>query len=191
MRFILQTTKKVISLQQLSNTQTLISMKKFFTLLFSAAIFAVGCEGGFDISGLLKDYLPDPVVSEAILAVDEDDNYIVNAEGGELNVDLSTVKQYLDLDLVSQFDIEISEEGQEWIHVSSLDDIAEGTLVIVVDKNTTGEKRYASIKLVPVENDFLNYTVKLVQVYEGYVHEEAPETPETPETPEAPEESEN
>lgn len=174
----MQTTKKVISLQQLSNTQTLISMKKFFTLLFSAAIFAVGCEGGFDISGLLKDYLPDPVVSEAILAVDEDDNYIVNAEGGELNVDLSTVKQYLDLDLVSQFDIVISEEGKEWIHVSSLDDIAEGTLVIVVDKNTTGEKRYASIKLVPVENDFLNYTVKLVQVYEGYVHEEAPEAPE-------------
>ena len=51
-------------------------MKKFFALLFSVALFAVGCEGGFDISGLLKDYLPDPVKSEAILAVDEDDNYI-------------------------------------------------------------------------------------------------------------------
>lgn len=149
-------------------------MKKFFALLFSVALLAVGCEGGFDISGLLKDYLPDPVVSESILAVDEDDNYIVSADGGELNIDLSTVKQYLNLDLVSQFVITISEEGQEWIHVSSLDDITEGTLVVVVDENTTGEKRYASIKLAPADNDFLNYTVKLVQVYKGYVLPEEP-----------------
>lgn len=152
-------------------------MKKFFALLFSVALFAVGCEGGFDISGLLKDYLPDPVISEAILDVDEDDNYIVRAEGGELDIDLGAVKQYLNLDLVSQFVITISEEGQEWLHVSSLDDITEGTLVVVVDKNTTGQKRYASIKLAPADNDFINYTVKLVQVYEGYVYE----TPETPE----------
>lgn len=164
----------------LKNTNNKI-MKKFFALLFSVAIFSVGCEGGFDISGLLKDYLPDPVVSEAILDVDEDDNYIVRAEGGELNIDLSTVKQYLDLDLVSQFDITISEEGQEWLHISSLDDITEGNLVVVVDKNTTAEKRYASIKIAPVDNDFLNYTVKLVQVYEGYVHEDDTELPNTSE----------
>lgn len=150
-------------------------MKKFFALLVAVALFSVGCEGGFDISGLLKPYLPDPVVSEAILEVDEDDNYVVRAEGGELDIDLSVVKQYLNLDLVSQFEITISEEGQEWIHVSSLDNLTEGNLVVVVDKNTTDQKRYASIKIAPVENDFLNYTVKLVQVYEGYV---APETPE-------------
>lgn len=150
-------------------------MKKIFALLFSVALFAVGCEGGFDISGILKDYLPDPVASEAILAVDEDGNYIVSADGGELNVDLSTVQQYLNLDLVSQFEVTISEEGQEWIHASNLEDIVNGgDLVVVVDENTTGEKRYASIVLAPVDNDFLNYTVKLVQVYKGYVLPEEP-----------------
>ena len=150
-------------------------MKKIFALLFSVALFAVGCEGGFDISGLLKDYLPDPVVSEAILAVDEDGNYIVSADGGELNVDLSTVQKYLNLDLVSQFEITISDEGKEWIHASNLEDVVNGgELVVVVDENTTGEKRYASIVLRPAENDFLNYTVKLVQVYKGYVLPEEP-----------------
>ena len=147
-------------------------MKKFFALLFSVALFAVGCEGGFDISGLLKDYLPDPVKSEAILAVDEDDNYIVRPEGGELKIDLSTVKQYLNLDLVSQFQITISEDGQQWIHVSSLDNLTEGTLTVVVDENTTDEKRYADIVLRPADNDFLNYTVSLVQMPKGYVYEE-------------------
>lgn len=157
-------------------------MKKLFALLFSVAIFAVGCEGGFDISGLLKDYLPDPVKSEAVLAVDEDGNYIVSPEGGSLNIDLSTVKKYLNIDLVSQFVITISEEGQEWIHVSSLDDLAEGNLEVVVDENTTEEKRYADIVLRPAENDFLNYTVSLVQMPAGYVHEETPETPSEDET---------
>ena len=150
-------------------------MKRLFALLFSVAIFAVGCEGGFDISGLLKDYLPDPVKSEAVLDVDEDGNYIVSPEGGNLNIDLSTVKKYLDIDLVSQFEITISEEGQEWIHVSGFDDLTEGNLVVVVDKNTTEEKRYADIVLRPAENDFLNYTVSLVQMPAGYVHEETPE----------------
>lgn len=151
-------------------------MKKLFALLFAVALFSVGCEGGFDISSLLKPYLPDPVVSEAILEVDEDDNYIIRAEGGELNVDLAKVKQYLNLDLVSQFEITISEQGQEWIHVSGLDDLTDGTLVIVVDENTTSEKRYADIKIAPAENNFLNYTIKLVQVYKGYVMpEEMPE----------------
>ena len=51
----------------------------------------------------------------------------------------------------------------------------------MVDKNTTAEKRYASIKIAPVDNDFLNYTVKLVQVYEGYVHEDDTELPNTSE----------
>lgn len=160
----------------------LIIMKRLFALLFSVAIFAVGCEGGFDISGLLKDYLPDPVKSEAVLDVDEDGNYIVSPEGGSLNIDLSTVKKYLDIDLVSQFVITISEEGQEWIHVSSLDDLTEGNLVVVVDENTTEEKRYADIVLRPAENDFLNYTVSLVQMPAGYVHEETPEAPSEDET---------
>lgn len=152
-------------------------MKKIFALLFAVAIFAVGCEGGFDISSLLKDYLPDPVKSEAIFAVNEDGEYIVSPEGGELNVDLSTVKQYLNLDLVSQFLITISEEGQEWIHVSSLEDLAEGNLVIVVDENTSDEERRAEIRLAPADNDFLYYPVKLVQMPAGYVYEE-PTTPE-------------
>ena len=153
-------------------------MKKFFALLFSVALFAVGCEGGFDISGLLKDYLPDPVISEAILDVDEDDNYIVRAEGGELDIDLGAVKQYLNLDLVSQFVITISEEGQEWIHVNSLDDITDGTLVVVIDENTTDQKRYADIVLRPADSDFLNYTISLVQMPAGYVKEETPVTPD-------------
>ena len=152
-------------------------MKKFFALLFVATLFAVGCEGGFDISDLLKDYLPDPVTSEAILAVDEDGNYMVRPEGGELNVDLSTVKQYLSVDMVSQFQITISEEGQEWLHVSSIDDVADGTLIVVVDENASTEKRYADIVLAPAESNFLNYTVSLVQMPAGYVYEE-PSTPE-------------
>lgn len=157
-----------------THTQTLIIMKKFFALLFSVALFAVGCEGGFDISGLLKDYLPDPVSGVGIFEVDEEGNYIISPDGANLNIELKDVKSYLDLDLVSEFKIEISEEAQEWVHVSNLDDIAEGTLMVVVDENTTGEKRYASIKLAPVDNDFLNYTVKLVQVYKGYVLPEEP-----------------
>lgn len=148
-------------------------MKKFFALLFTVAIFAVGCEGGFDISSLLKDYLPDPVKSAAILDVDEEGNYVVRPEGGELNIDLSTIKQSLNIDLVSQFNITISEEGEEWIHVSGLDDITEGTLVVVVDENTTDQKRYADIVLRPAESDLLNYTVSLVQMPAGYVEEES------------------
>jgi hypothetical protein len=148
-------------------------MKKFFALLFTVAIFAVGCEGGFDISSLLKDYLPDPVKSAAILDVDEEGNYVVRPEGGELNIDLSTIKQSLNIDLISQFNITISEEGEKWIHVSSLDDITEGTLVVVVDENTTDQKRYADIVLSPAESDLLNYTVSLVQMPAGYVEEES------------------
>ena len=120
-------------------------MKKIFAMLFTVALFAAGCEGGFDISSLLKDYLPDPVKSEAILDVDEEDNYIVRPEGGELTIDLKTVKKSLNIDLISQFLITISEEGQEWIHVNSLDDITDGTLVVVIDENTTDQKRYADI----------------------------------------------
>lgn len=153
-------------------------MKKIFALLFSVAIFAVGCEGGFDISDILKDYLPDPVTSEAILDVDQEGNYIVSPTGGELKIDLSTVKQYLNIDLVSQFLITISEEGKEWIHVSSFDDISAGNLEIVVDENTSEQQRYADIVLRPADNDFLNYTISLVQMPAGYVHEETPEVPE-------------
>lgn len=146
-------------------------MRKFFTLLaVVAGIFAVSCEGGFDLSGLLRPYLPDPVVGEAILEVDDEGNYIVSPEGGELNVDLSVVQQYLDMDLVSQFMFEISEEGKEWIYVSNMEEIVNGTLVIRVDENTTDEKRYADIVLRPVENEFVNYTIKLAQMPAGYVH---------------------
>lgn len=152
-------------------------MKKFLALLSLVVVFLVGCEGGFDISDLLKPYLPDPVKSGAILAVDEDDNYIISPEGGELNIDLSVVKQYLNLDLVSQFNITISEEGQDWLHMSSIDDLADGTLVIVVDENTSEEMRYADIELRPADNDFLKYVVNLVQMPAGYVYEE-PTTPE-------------
>lgn len=148
-------------------------MKRLFALLLTVAIFAVGCEGGFDISGLLKDYLPDPVKSEAILNVDEEDNYIVSPEGGELSIDLSAVKQYLSIDLVSQFLITISDEGREWISIAGFDDddITDGTLVVVVDENTSDQKRYADIVLRPADSDFLNYTVRLVQMPAGYEEE--------------------
>ena len=167
-----------------NTTQTLIIMKKIIALLFTVALFAVGCEGGFDISDIFKDYLPDPVKSEAILDVDEDGNYMVQPEGGELNIDLSTIKKSLNIDLVSQFLITISKEGEEWIHISSLDDITSGTLVIVVDQNTTEQKRYADIVLRPADNDFLNYTVSLVQMPAGYVHEVAPAPEEDVTNPE-------
>ena len=148
-------------------------MKKFFALLaVVASIFAVSCEGGFDLSDLLRPYLPDPVVGEAILEVDEDGNYIVSPEGGELNVDLSVVQQYLEMDLVSQVMFEISEEGKDWIYISSIEEITNGTLIIDVDANTTDQKRYADIVLRPVENEFLNYTINLVQMPAGYVHVE-------------------
>ena len=143
-------------------------MKRLFALLLTVAIFAVGCEGGFDISSLLQDYLPDPVKSEAILDVDEEGNYVVCPEGGELNIDLSDVKKCLSIDLVSQFLITISNEGQKWIHICSLDDITDGTLVVAVDENTSDQKRYADIVLRPADSDFLNYTVRLVQMPAGY-----------------------
>ena len=143
-------------------------MKRLFALLLTVAIFAVGCEGGFDISSLLQDYLPDPVKSEAILDVDEEGNYVVCPEGGELNIDLSDVKKCLSIDLVSQFQITISNEGQKWVHICSLDDITDGTLVVAVDENTSDQKRYADIVLRPADSDFLNYTVRLVQMPAGY-----------------------
>lgn len=145
-------------------------MKKFFALLFSVALFAVGCEGGFDLSDLLRPYLPDPVSGEGIFEVDEEGNYLISPEGANLNINLKDVKEYLDLDLVHEFKFEISEEAQSWIEISDIDDIANGTLKIKVHPNSTDEKRYASIKLSPIENDFLNYTVDLVQMPVGYVH---------------------
>ncbi|MBO7263706.1 MAG: hypothetical protein J6U93_04190 [Alistipes sp.] len=147
-------------------------MKKFFALLFSVAMFAVGCEGGFDLSDLLRPYLPDPVSGEGIFEVDEDGNYIISPEGANLNINLKDVKQYLDLDLVHEFKFEISEDAQSWIEISDIDDIANGTLKIKVKPNSTDENRYASIKLSPVEDDFLNYTIDLVQMPVGYVHVE-------------------
>lgn len=143
-------------------------MKKIFALLLTVALFAVGCEGGFDISDILKGYLPDPVNSEAIFDVDEEGNYMVAPEGGELGIDLSIVKKSLSIDLVSQFLITISEEGKEWIRISSLDDITDGTLIVTIDENTSEQKRYADIILRPADNDFLNYTVSLVQMPAGY-----------------------
>lgn len=145
-------------------------MKKFFALLFSVAMFAVGCEGGFDLSDLLRPYLPDPVSGEGIFEVDEEGNYLISPEGANLNINLKDVKEYLDLDLVHEFKFEISEEAQSWIEISDIDDIANGTLKIKVHPNSTNEKRYASIKLSPIENDFLNYTVDIVQMPVGYVH---------------------
>lgn len=132
---------------------------------------AVGCEGGFDISSIFKDYLPDPVTSDAILEVDQEGNYVVAAEGGELSVDLSDVKQCLNIDLVSQFLVAISEDGIEWIHISRLDDITEGTLVVDVDENATEQKRYADIVLRPADNDYIHYTINLVQMPAGYIHD--------------------
>ena len=148
-------------------------MKKFFALLFSVALFAVGCEGGFDLSNLLRPYLPDPVSGEGIFEVDEEGNYIISPEGANLNIELKDVKQYLNVDLVSEFKIEISEDAQDWIEMSDWDDIAEGTLKVVVLPNTTEEKRFADIKLSPAEDNFLNYTVSLVQMPKGYVYEES------------------
>lgn len=158
--------------RQLQQPQTNIIMKRLFALLLTVVVFAVGCEGSFDISSLLKDYLPDPVNSEAILDVDDEGNYVVCPEGGELSIDLSDVKKCLSIDLVSQFLITISDEGQEWIHIHSrLDDITDGTLVVVVDENTSDQKRYADIVLRPADSDFLNYTVRLVQMPAGYEEE--------------------
>jgi hypothetical protein len=146
-------------------------MKNFFALLFAVALFAVGCEGGFDISDLFRGNIPDPVYSEAVLDIDQDGNYILSSEGGELSIKLSVVKECLDIDLVSQFIIAISDEAKEWIHISRLDDVSDGTLVVVIDENYTDAQRFADIVMRPDDNTYLNYTVNLVQMSATYTPE--------------------
>mgnify|MGYP006354986781 FL=1 len=141
-------------------------MKKLFTLFAAvASLLAISCEGGFDLSGILGDYV-GPIIDESLFETDEEGRYIIPAEGTDIEVDLSILQEEWNMDITADFDFNIKFLGEEegWLTISNLEDIqTEGKIIVYIEENTSTDRRYADIEIRPAENDFFYYPLHFVQ----------------------------
>lgn len=151
-------------------------MKKLFTLLaIVAGLFAVACEGGLDLSGI---YSPEHLIAgdnEVIRWNDAEENFMISPEGCDFTIDVHGVLGYMQADLASMFEYEITYpsnyNGEEWIVAPSIDEIEDSQyLDIEVLENTTDSERYATIKFILSGDNALDayYGIELVQMPAGY-----------------------
>ena len=89
---------------------------------------------------VLKTILFSQKCDDKVFTTDAEGNYIVIAEGGEVNVAVTTNLEY---------SVAIPEEVQKWLSVADTRaEIREETLTFIVTENETFEERSASVELI-------------------------------------------
>ena len=108
-----------------------------------------------DSSGkVLKTILFSQKCDDKVFATDAEGNYIVIAEGGEVQVAVTTNLEY---------SIAIPEDAQEWLSVADTRvEIREETLTFIVAENKESEERSASVGLVDNTGEVLQ-TISFIQ----------------------------
>ena len=89
---------------------------------------------------VLKSLLFTQKCSDKVFNCDSEGNYVVVAEGGEVNVAVTTNLEY---------SVAIPEDAQEWLSIADTRaEIREETLTFIVAENKESEERSASVELV-------------------------------------------
>ncbi len=138
-------------------------MKKLFLLLALCGMVAVGCtEGGVDdnidnggnnTEQPGEDDDDENEEDETTFITDSEGNVVVEAEGGEVVVTVTTDIEY---------SVEIPEEAQSWLSVADTRTIRMEKLTFTVAGNNTFEERSANVELVDSDGKSLQ-TIKFLQ----------------------------
>ena len=138
-------------------------MKRLFLLLALCGMVAVGCtEGGFDdnidnggnnTEQPGEDDDDENKEDETTFITDSKGNVVVEAEGGEVVVTVTTDIEY---------SVEIPKEAQSWLSVADTRAIRMEKLTFTVADNDTFEERSANVELVDSDGKSLQ-TIKFLQ----------------------------
>ena len=138
-------------------------MKRLFLLLALCGMVAVGCtEGGVDdnidnggnnTEQPGEDDDDENKEDDAIFITDSKGNVVVEAEGGEVVVTVTTDIKY---------SVEIPEEAQSWLSVADTRAIRMEKLTFTIADNDTFEERSANVELVDSDGKSLQ-TIKFLQ----------------------------
>ena len=103
---------------------------------------------------VLKTILFSQKCDDKVFATDAEGNYIVIADGGEVQVAVTTNLEY---------SVAIPENAQEWLSVADTRaTVREETLTFIVAKNNSYDERSASVELVDSKGDVLQ-TISFIQ----------------------------
>lgn len=120
-------------------------MKKLLRRLLCITFALVGCED-LDVNAI-QDILDDiEIPQDPIFIVNEEGNYIVSVDGGEVEIVV-----YTNLD----FYVYIPNEAREWVSYADTRVIRREKLAFTVAANKTGKERRAVIDLVGLDGEVL------------------------------------
>ncbi len=145
-------------------------MKRLFIMVLAVAMFAVSCsEGGIEENDEPQDPIEQPgggnddnpgggsdntgddtPTEEAVFEIDGDGNYIVEAEGGEVKVKVTTNLEY---------SVNIPEEAMSWLSVADTRAVRNETLTFTVTKNEMTKERQATVKIKGADGAILQSVV--------------------------------
>ena len=133
-------------------------MKRLFLLVVLFGALSIGCSENEELN-LPQNPTENPgdnttTDDTPIFTIDSDGAIIVNAEGGEVEIAVTTNVDYT---------IAIAEQAQSWLSVEySRADVREETLTVIVAENDSFEERSAEVKLLDAEGEELT-TITLTQ----------------------------
>jgi len=133
-------------------------MKKLLLLLTMVVMFTSACtEGGVDESDKPQNPTEqpgggndNPNPEEAVFDIDGNGNYIVEADGGTVNVKVTTNLEY---------SVNIPEEAKSWLSVSDTRAVRTETLTFSISKNETNQERQATVKIKDAKGEVLQSVV--------------------------------
>ena len=133
-------------------------MKRLFLLVALFGVLSIGCSENEELN-LPQNPTENPgddatTDDTPIFTIGNDGTIIVNAEGGEVEVAVTTNVDY---------SIAIPEEAQSWLSVvDTRADVREEILTVIVAENDSFEERSAEVKLLGAEGEELT-TITLTQ----------------------------
>ena len=143
-------------------------MKKLFLLLLCAAFAMVGCEDAM-LDGLTPDNTEN--TETPVFIVDANGDYVVAAEGGNVEVNIVTNLEYT---------VYIAQNAQAWLSHVDTRSIRSEVLTFTVAKNTATQSRTANVVLLDKDSNVLQTLV----FKQNAAANEEPENPgEEPEDP--------
>ena len=133
-------------------------MKKLLLLLTMVVMFTTACtEGGVDENDKPQNPTEqpgggndNPNPEEAVFDIDGNGNYIVEADGGTVNVKVTTNLEYL---------VNIPEEAKSWLSVADTRAVRTETLTFTISKNETNQERQATVKIKDAKGEVLQSVV--------------------------------
>ena len=149
-------------------------MKKLFLLLLCAAFAMVGCDDAMLDGGLTPDNTEN--TETPLFIVDANGDYVVAAEGGNVEVNVVTNLEYT---------VYIAQSAQEWLSHTDTRSIRSEVLTFTVAKNTATQSRTANVVLLDEDSNVLQTLV----FKQNAAANEEPENPE--EEPENPNDNPN